>query len=182
MDGLSAVASVIAVIQLAHEIGKGFHGLREMWRTDLPGRLQSLSTQVTDLIFVLEETNMLLSELADNDLSQQQQGAGGPAQETRHLDEGEVTARLHAAQLHRAQTEASIRQFLAPCPRYLSSLRSIIEELRIPSKQSSRTAGPVQQFKSAYSWRKHLPHLNEIHQQINAVKASLILILGKETW
>lgn len=179
---MEAVASVIAVVQLAQEIGKGFHALRELWRTDLPGRLESLSTQVVDLTIVLQETGVLLSELGKDGSSQEQQGSGGPSQGAGQTDKENLTARSEAARLHRTQTEASIRHFLGPCSRHLASLRSIIEDIRIPSKQSTLGVGPVRQFKSARSWTRHLPHLNEIHQQINSVKASLILILGKETW
>ncbi|KAF2966704.1 hypothetical protein GQX73_g6874 [Xylaria multiplex] len=178
MDGISTVASVIAVIQLAQEIGKGLRGLRRLWREDLPGRLDSLSTQITDLIVVLQEINALLESLNHDDTSPAND-AGRPA----CAENEKATPRLNPNNHHHSQTEAHIHSILAPCSNHLASLRTIIEDINVPGKQITTTkVGPVNQLRGAYSWRKHLPELNEIHQQVNSAKASLILILGKETW
>ncbi|KAI0156939.1 ankyrin repeat-containing domain protein [Xylariaceae sp. FL1272] len=166
MDGLSTVASVVAVIQLAREVGKGLHSLRQMYKEDLPGRLESLSTQITDLIVVLHEVNDLVESLDDK---------------TSRSDSDVVeNGYIHRDQ---SQTASNVRSILAPCSKHLSSLRAIVEDIKFPSTHpSAAKVGPVNQLKTAYSWRKHLPELNAIHQQVNSAKASFILMLGKETW
>ncbi|KAI1153406.1 ankyrin repeat-containing domain protein [Nemania diffusa] len=181
MDGLSAVASVIAVIQLAQEVGRGFHGLRKMWKEDLPGRLQSLSSQIADLIVVLQEINTLLDELEGPGNNGPSEQTEGPAHDA---DKEKAALRLNINKMasNHTKMEVSIRYILASVSTHLASLRNIVEDIKIPSGQNAIKVGPVRQLKSAQSWRKHLPELNEIHQQVNSSKASLILILGKETW
>lgn len=177
MDGLSAASAVFAVLQTAQEIGKGFRALRQMWNEDLPARLDSLSNQIQDLIVVLEETNHLLEDLREPEgCLREAESPAAPA------DEGPAASIRPQTKInpgYRAQTEANIRCTLAPCARYLAALRAIVEDVRIPSNSK---VGPVRQLKSAHSWRKHMPRLNEIHQHVNSSKASLILILGKQTW
>ncbi|KAI0536684.1 ankyrin repeat-containing domain protein [Xylaria digitata] len=184
MDGISTVASVIAVIQLAQEIGKGLHGLRQLWREDLPGRLESLSTQITDLVVVLQEINALLESLDHDDTSPTNEtGRPGCAENEKATPGLNATNKNNPNNHYHSQTEAHVRSILASCSNHLASLRTIVEDIKVPSKQITTTkVGPVSQLRGAYSWRKHLPELNEIHQQVNSAKASLILILGKETW
>lgn len=175
---METAASVMAVIQLAQEVGKGLHYLRELWKTDLPGRLESLSNQIADLIVVLQDTNVLLNEL-DDDISSSTLSMIGSTL----IDKGiENPLPKTKTRTDRIQTVTNIRSILSQCSRHFTSLRTIVEDIKIPSKKSGIEIGPVGQLKSAHSWRKHLAQLNDIHQQINSSKASLILILGKETW
>ncbi|KAI1112789.1 hypothetical protein F5Y14DRAFT_452634 [Nemania sp. NC0429] len=104
----------------------GLAGCAASIRKDLPGRLESLSTQITDLIVVLEEVNALLEPPhADGEQATLVLNTGNDNPDSTNGDDGNT--KHH----HDGRTEANIRSVLVPCSHHLESLRAIVEHIKL---------------------------------------------------